>query len=99
MRNLIKYFKDMMKDSHGSPSSKRYITLLATVLVSVAFLANLFYDLTIEEFMFTSMMYIVIAGLGFTGAEKFASSSMNVGDATPLQKGDATPLQKKSDEE
>jgi FtsH-binding integral membrane protein len=57
---------------NGSISSKRVITFVATLLVAIAFIANLFWKLTIEEFMYTSMMTIILAGLGTTVAEKFA---------------------------
>jgi len=61
-----------LKDSSGNNSSKRLITLLAFALVAIGFICNLFWDLTIEEFMYSSIMYIVIAGLGIVGAERFA---------------------------
>jgi hypothetical protein len=35
-------------------------------------MANLFWDYTVDQFMFDAVMYIVIASLGITGAEKFA---------------------------
>jgi FtsH-binding integral membrane protein len=57
---------------NGSISSKRVITFVATLLVAIAFIANLFWKLTIEEFMYSSMMTIILAGLGTTVAEKFA---------------------------
>ena len=72
MNKVLSYFKQMMEDSAGSPSSKRLVTILATLLVCGAFVANLGWGLTVEEFMYNNMMYIVIAGLGITGAEKFA---------------------------
>ena len=65
--------KSMLADGeNGSISSKRVITFVATLLVAMAFVANLFWKLTIEEFMYSSMMTIVLAGLGTTVAEKFA---------------------------
>ena len=75
MKNVLGYLKGIMSDINGSPSSKRLVTLLATILVAVGYIANLFWDYTVEQFMFESMMYIVIAGLGITGAEKFAPKS------------------------
>jgi hypothetical protein len=57
---------------NGSISSKRVITFVATLLVALAFVGNLFWKLTIEEFMYSSMMTIILAGLGTTVAEKFA---------------------------
>jgi hypothetical protein len=66
-------FGNMLKDgTNDSISSKRVVTFLSFLLLATAFLTNLFYSLKIEQFMFDSMMYIVIAGLGFTASEKFA---------------------------
>ena len=71
--NLLENLKSMLSDGvNGSISSKRVITFLATFLVALAFVLNLFWDLTVEQFMYDSMMMIVVAGLGTTVAEKFA---------------------------
>jgi hypothetical protein len=71
--NLLENIKSMLSDGvNGSVSSKRVITFLATFLVAMAFVLNLFWDLTVEQFMYDSMMMIVVAGLGTTVAEKFA---------------------------
>ena len=71
--NLLENLKSMLSDGvNGSVSSKRVITFLATFLVALAFVLNLFWDLTVEQFMYDSMMMIVVAGLGTTVAEKFA---------------------------
>tara|TARA_R110000751_G_scaffold39677_1_gene93949 strand:- start:273 stop:491 length:219 start_codon:yes stop_codon:yes gene_type:complete len=66
--------KDFIKklfNPQGEISSKRVVTFLAFILVMIGFLANLFWDYTIEDFIYSSVMYIVIAGLGIVGAEKF----------------------------
>jgi len=70
--DIAGYFKDMLADGNGSPSSKRWVAMIATILIAVGYIANLFWDYTVEQFMFDSVMYIVIASLGITGAEKFA---------------------------
>jgi hypothetical protein len=71
--DILGNIKSMLADSvDGSVSSKRVITFLAFVLCSVGFVANLFWGYKIDEFIYNSMMYVVIAGLGFTGLEKFA---------------------------
>lgn len=63
----------MLADSvDGSVSSKRVVTFLAFLLCSVGFVANMFWGFKIDEFIYNSMMYIVVGGLGFTGLEKFA---------------------------
>ena len=52
-------------------STKRVITLLAFLLCAVGFIADI-YGYEITPAVFDSMMYIVVAGLGFTASEKFA---------------------------
>ena len=52
-------------------SSKRVITFLAFLLCAAAFIAMILGH-PIDTKLFDSMMYIVIAGLGFTASEKFA---------------------------
>lgn len=72
LKKLINYAKGIMSDNQGNPSSKRAVTLLASLLMTIGFIANLFWDHTVDQFIFESVMYVVIAGLGITGAEKFA---------------------------
>ena len=52
-------------------SSKRVVTFLAFLLCAGAFIAMIL-GKPIDTKLFDSMMYIVIAGLGFTASEKFA---------------------------
>jgi len=66
MNNL----KAMLSDD-TAVSSKRVITFLAFLLCAGAFIAMV-YGYTIDQKLFDSMMYIVIAGIGFTASEKFA---------------------------
>lgn len=71
----MNFLKSLLKDSHDdSWSSKRLVTLLAFILCSIAFMANTFWGKTVSNELFDSMMYIVVAGLGFTASEKFASN-------------------------
>lgn len=70
---MLDSLRGMIADGHdGSVSSKRVITFLCTFLMALAFVANLFWGYKIDEFMYNSVMYVVIAGLGATGLEKFA---------------------------
>jgi len=70
--NTMKWYHSMLTDgSDEGISSKRVVTLLAFILCTIAFVANLFWNLTIDEKIFEGMMYIAIAGLGFTASEKF----------------------------
>jgi hypothetical protein len=57
--------------TNNSVSSKRVVTLLAFILCAYGFIADI-YGYKITPSLFESMMFIVIAGLGFTASEKFA---------------------------
>lgn len=70
---ILANLKSMISDGvDGSVSSKRVITVMATFLVALAFVLNLFWDFDVDANMYDSMMMIVVAGLGTTVAEKFA---------------------------
>jgi hypothetical protein len=64
--------KEIMSDINGNLSSKRLVTFVSLALIVAGYVANLAYGKVVDENMFNSVMYIVVAGLGFTGAEQFA---------------------------
>jgi hypothetical protein len=68
----MNWLKSMLSDGiNGTVSSKRVITLLAFLLCAYGFIADIHgYKMTTA--LFDSMIYLVIAGLGFTASEKFA---------------------------
>lgn len=70
--------RSMLEDGcDGSLSSKRVITLVAFVLCGVAFMTDTFTVYDVKKELFDSMIYLVIAGLGFTASEKFAGRNRN----------------------
>jgi len=73
--SLRQNIKTMLADTHDgeSVSSKRVITFIAFILCCVAFIANMFFGYKIDAFIYETMAYIVLGGIGITGIEKFAS--------------------------
>ena len=68
----MNFISSMLSDSaNGTVSSKRTVTILAFLMCSGGFVASIC-GYTVDSKLFESMMYIVIAGLGFTASEKFA---------------------------
>ena len=62
----------MLSDGcNGTVSSKRVITVMAFVVCAFALVADI-YGYKVTPSLFDSMIYLVIAGLGFTASEKFA---------------------------
>jgi hypothetical protein len=70
----MSWMSSMLSDGdNGSVSSKRVITVLAFILCGVSFMLDQVMGFKADPHLFDAMMYIVIAGLGFTASEKFAS--------------------------
>lgn len=69
----MEWLNSLLRDSRtGDVSSKRAVTLLAFLLCAIEFLTELYLGQKVSEHTLDSMMYIVIAGLGFTASEKFS---------------------------
>jgi hypothetical protein len=68
----MNWINSMLSDSDNAISSKRVITLLAFLMCAWAFVASVV-GYEVNEHLFDSMMYIVVAGLGFTASEKFTT--------------------------
>ena len=68
----MNWLRSMVSDGiNGTVSSKRVVTLLAFLLCGYAFVADI-HGYKVSPSLFESMIYLVIAGLGFTASEKFA---------------------------
>ena len=72
----MKWLNSLLADGcDGSVSSKRVITVLAFLLCAYGFIASTLGH-HVDDKIFDSMMYIVIAGLGFTASEKFVKKEI-----------------------
>lgn len=67
----MNWLNKLLADNVGNVSSKRVVTILAFLLCAVGFLTELYTGHKVSEHTLDSMMYIVVAGLGFTASEKF----------------------------
>lgn len=69
---MKKFILNML--SYGSSiSSKRVITLLAFLLLAIAFLLNLAFTIKVSDKLVDVMNMLVVAGFTGTVAEKFAN--------------------------
>lgn len=69
----MKDFLINMLSEDNKTSSKRVVTFAAFILMATGYLVELFTEFSVSETTFNALEYIVIAGLGFTASEKFAS--------------------------
>lgn len=72
MKKVLDFTKEVLSDPNGGVSSKRVISVVFAILIGAAFVANLGWGLTVADNILDAVMMVVIAGLGFTGVEKFA---------------------------
>lgn len=70
---LANFLYEAMEDPDGGASSKRLITFLAFLLLATAFLANLFWGLSVEAGIFDAMVWVALTGLGVNVAEKMGT--------------------------
>jgi len=73
----MEFFKNMLS-SEGKVSSKRFVTFVCLLFMLIGYTANLFWDFTIDNNLFESLQWIVMAGLGFTAAENFSPKDETV---------------------
>jgi hypothetical protein len=66
---VFQFLSGIFSDGDGVYSSKRTITLCAFVLMATAFVGDIIWDIKVADFMFNGLLYIVLAGLGFTTIE------------------------------
>ena len=66
------YIKRIMADTNGEPSSKRWITAIFSLTLCGALISSIIYNTKADAEIVHAVMYIIITGLGMTGAEKFA---------------------------
>lgn len=71
---MFNYIKQVLSDSNGYPSSKRWIALICFLMVMGSWVADLVYKTTSTEYIFNALIYLIVGCLGITGIEKFANN-------------------------
>ena len=66
------YIAQILSDKNGSPSSKRWIALVAFLMVVTSWFMDVFYSMTSTEYIFNALIFLIVGCLGVTGIEKFA---------------------------
>jgi hypothetical protein len=76
MNSILSQLKGLIAEGDGKLSNKRVITMLCTLMLTVAFGANVFMAKHIDDNLLNSIMFIIIGGMGITGMEKFAPKGL-----------------------
>jgi hypothetical protein len=88
-----KIVREILSDADGSLSSKRVIAALSFLIMVVAFVADLIWQMTITDYIFNGFLALTLGALGITGVESFANrttttktkvqADVNVGGTPP----------------
>ena len=70
--DILGKLNGMLAEGDGKLSNKRVITLLSTIMLVVAFVANVFMAKHVDDNILNAIMFVIIGGMGITGMEKFA---------------------------
>jgi len=62
--------REILSDAAGNLSSKRTVTMLCVFLMIIGFFVTIFTSHKIPEYMWNTLSYIVMAGLGLTASER-----------------------------
>jgi hypothetical protein len=68
----MNWIKSALKGLDGHVSSKRLVTLISFACIVIAFLVNVFMEIPLQEHVYDGMLYLVMAGMGFSSFEKFS---------------------------
>lgn len=67
------WFKNMMSSS-GEASSKRFCTVLCVLLLAFAFIADIFFNVTLDPVIIEPVKAIAMFGLGAIASEKILAN-------------------------
>ena len=70
MKKIISWISGLLRDEKGTPSSKRFIGILAGISLCVALFINLYTTQPVEPTIVNAVAAICVGGLGLASADK-----------------------------
>jgi len=70
MKKIINWISGLLKDEKGTPSSKRFIGIVAGLSLCAALFINLYTETPVEPTLINAVAAICIGGLGLASADK-----------------------------
>ena len=80
MKRIVNWLGGLLKDEKGTPSSKRFIGILAGVTLCSALMINLYTDMPVEPTLVNAVAAICIGGLGLASADKIFGKKKPIGE-------------------
>lgn len=86
---MTKFLAEVFQDVTGHFSSKRLVTFACVLLMIVGFVCDLVWDLSVPQFMYEAIMFVVVTGVGFSGAEHFAKNKTSITGSQQIDYGNS----------
>ena len=96
---LGKWFKEIFLDVDGHGSSKRIITILAFIFLSIGYFAHIFFGKVIGDTIWEGMLWVVMAGMGVATVEKFSRKGVVYDNSEPESEPELEKKKKAKEEE
>jgi hypothetical protein len=96
---MKKWFKEIFLDVDGHGSSKRIITILAFIFLSIGYFAHIFFGKVIGNIIWEGMLWVVMAGMGVVTVEKFSRKGTIYNNSEPEPEPEPEKKKKAKEEE
>lgn len=73
MKKLIAYLQGLLKDEKGTPSSKRFVGIIAGLSLCVSLFINLFTEHPVDHVLIQSVAALAFGALGLASVDKIWS--------------------------
>lgn len=77
MKKIIAWIKGLLQDEKGTPSSKRFIGIIAGLTLCAALIANIYTVFPVEPTLVNAVAAICIGGLGLASVDKIWGNKDN----------------------
>jgi hypothetical protein len=96
---MKKWFKEIFLDVDGHGSSKRIITILAFIFLSIGYFSHIFGGTSISDTIWEGMLWVVMAGMGVATVEKFSRKGTIYDNSEPEPESEPEKKKKAKEEE
>ncbi len=79
MKKIINWISGLLRDEKGTPSSKRFIGIVAGLSLCAALFINLYTETPVEPTLINAVTAICIGGLGLASADKIFGKKKPIG--------------------
>jgi len=80
MKKIISWLSGLLRDEKGTPSSKRFIGIVAGLFLLIALFIKLYIEHPVEPSLVNAVAAICVGGLGLASADKIWAKKIDKKD-------------------